>query len=72
MTRFEVRERELASGHTEFLVVDAEDDLRPVAEFGDRDAAEAHAAKLEDGPLDWDEQEAWKDDWDDEDAPGDA
>lgn len=68
MPRFEVTERSrTGSGTTEYLVVDTEDQRRPVASFGDRSAAEAHADKLESGPLDLDEQEQWKDEWDDDD-----
>lgn len=68
MGRFIVREREEpGSGRTEYLVEDTRDRNRPVAEFADRAAAEAHAEKLEAGPLDWDEQEAWKDEWDEDD-----
>lgn len=67
MARFVVRQRERAvSGVAQFLVVDAEDEHRPIAEFDDREAAEAHAARLEKGPLDWDEQDAWDDGWDDD------
>lgn len=69
MTRFIVRERERAvSGNPQFLVVDTEDDHRPVAEFGERDPAQAHADRLNQGPFDWDEQDAWKDEWDDEEG----
>lgn len=72
MTRFTVRQRERAvGGAPQFLVVDREDEHRPVAEFDDRDAAEAHATRLNQGPFDWDEQDAWKDDWDDADDVGD-
>lgn len=72
MSRFIVRERERSvSGRAQYLVVDAEDAHRPVAEFDDREAAQAHADRLAEGPFDWDEQDAWKDDWDD-DAERDA
>ena len=68
MGRFQVRQREkTGSAEVEYVVEDTDDERRPVAEFPDRAAAEAHAEKLNAGPLDWDEQEAWKDDWEDED-----
>lgn len=71
MTRFMVRERERSvSGRAQYLVVDTEDRHRPVAEFDDREAAQAHADRLAEGPFDWDEQDAWKDDWDGEDDDG--
>ncbi len=70
MGRFVVRGRERTDGRPEYVVEDTESGHRPVAEFADRQAAEAHAAKLDAGPLDWDDQEAWKDEWDDEDADG--
>ena len=67
VTRFVVRERERAvSGRPQYLVVDTEDRHRPVATFDDRDEAQAHADRLAEGPFDWEEQEAWKDDWDDD------
>lgn len=66
VARFVVRDRERAvSGRPQYLVVDTEDRHRPVAEFDDRDAAEAHAQRLAEGPFDWDEQDAWHDEWDD-------
>ena len=68
MEKFVVQERgRTGSGTPEFLVVNLEDRSRPVASFAQRDAAEAHAEKLNAGPLDWDEQEQWKDEWDEED-----
>lgn len=70
MARFVVRERlRPVSGVAQFLVVDTEDEQRPVAEFDDRETADAHAARLEEGPFDWDDQDAWQDEWDD-DADG--
>lgn len=44
-----------------FRVIDTDEDLI-VATFATREEAAAHAEKLEAGPLDLDEQEAWKDD----------
>lgn len=69
MGKFVVQERDRnVTGTPEYLVVNVEDKGRPVASFADRPAAEAHAEKLNAGPLDWDEQEEWQDDgWDDED-----
>lgn len=68
MARFIVRQRERAvTGRPQFLVVDTEDEHRPVAEFDDREQAQAHADRLNEGPFDWDEQDAWKDEWDDDD-----
>lgn len=65
--RFVVRERaRTGSAANEYLVVDTRDRSRPVASFASRDDAEAHADRLEAGPLDWDEQEQWKDDDDDD------
>lgn len=66
MARFVVQERTRTSGAPEYLVVDSEDRSRPVASFPDRPAAQAHAERLEAGPLDWDEQEQWQDEWDDD------
>lgn len=67
MARFVTRQRDrVGTGATEHLVVDLEDRERPVASFPDRAAAEAHAERLNAGPLDWDEQEQWKDPWDDD------
>lgn len=67
LSRFVVRERERAvSGAPQYLVVDSEDRYRPVAEFDGHDAATAHAKRLNEGPFDWDEQDAWQDDWDDD------
>lgn len=69
MGRFQVRQREqIGSGEAEFVVEDTQDRNRPVAEFRDRESAQTHAEKLDAGPLDWDEQEAWQDDWDDDEA----
>lgn len=71
MARFVVRERERAvSGRAQFLVVDTEDEGRPIAEFDDRESAEAHAERVNAGPFDWDEQEAWKDEWEDDGERG--
>ena len=71
MARFTVTERsKTGRAATEYLVVDSEDDDRPVAEFDDRQAAQQHADRLNQGPLDWDEQEAWQDEWDDDDSWG--
>lgn len=68
MARFVVQERSrTGAGSPEFLVVNLDDQGRPVASFDDRASAEAHVEKLSAGPLDWEEQEAWKDEWDDED-----
>lgn len=70
--KFVVRRRsDDVRGSGDFLVVNVEDAGRPVAEFSDEDAARAHADKLNQGPLDLDEQEAWKDDWDDDWGEGD-
>lgn len=70
MAKFVVQERDRnTTGSPEYLVVNLEDKERPVATFGERAAAEAHAEKLNAGPLDWDEQEQWQDDgWDDDDT----
>jgi hypothetical protein len=66
--RFQVRQRtRTGSDDVEYVVEDSEDRHRPVAEFADRGQADAHAEKLNAGPLDWDEQEAWQDEWDEED-----
>lgn len=68
MAEFIVQERNrTGSGDTEYLVVNVDDQSRPVASFTDRAAAEAHVTKLSSGPLDWDDQEAWKDDWKEDD-----
>jgi hypothetical protein len=69
VSKFVVQEREEpGTGRREFLVVNREDQWRPVASFDDRQEAQAHAERLNAGPLDWDEQEeAWKDDWDRDD-----
>lgn len=62
------RGERVVSGRVRWEVVDTEDRDRPVARFDDRAAAEEHAAKLDAGPLDWDEQEAWQDEWEDDAA----
>ncbi|MGH3442280.1 MAG: hypothetical protein ACRDUY_09610 [Nitriliruptorales bacterium] len=68
MARFRVREDEHpGNARTMYTVVDTQEDDLPVARFDQRHAAEVHAAKLNAGPLDWDEQEAWKDEWADDD-----
>lgn len=68
VSKFVVEERGRSGlARSEYLVVNVEDQRRPVASFDDRDAAEAHADKLNAGPLDWDEQEQWQDPWEDED-----
>lgn len=68
MARFEVRSQsEDVRGRPRWLVVNLDDGARPVAEFADRTAADEHAAKLNDGPLDLDDQEQWQDPWDDDD-----
>lgn len=70
MGKFVVTERDRnVSGTAEYLVVNVEDKRRPVASFATREEADAHAEKLNAGPLDWDEQEQWQDDddWDDDD-----
>lgn len=59
-------------GRAAWLVVDSEDGDRPVAEFDDRGDAEEHAERLDAGPLDWDEQDAWDDPWDDDWDAGDG
>lgn len=72
--RFEVVETGDMRGGAGYRVVDTEDGDRPVAEFRERQAAEDHAERLEEGPFDLDEQEAWQDEWDDdwdEDSWGD-
>ena len=68
MARFEVRERsKTGQGSPEYLVVNTEDKDRPVAEFDNREDAQAHADRLEQGPFDWDEQEQWQDEDDEDD-----
>ena len=65
--RFIVSERDPATGAASvYLVLDSRDRHRPVARFASRADAEAHAARLEAGPLDWDEQAAWQDPWRDD------
>lgn len=65
--RFQIRKDEhVADARNVYTVIDTEADDLPVARFDQRDAAESHAAKLNAGPLDWDEQDAWKDEWDDD------
>ena len=66
MARFQIREREHPGGASRFAVVDTESNELPVAEFDTREQAQAHADRLAQGPFDWDEQEAWQDDWDDD------
>ncbi|MBW3561919.1 MAG: hypothetical protein KY437_05415 [Actinobacteria bacterium] len=71
MARFQVREGEHpVSGDPRYTVVDTDNDELPVARFDSRAAAEAHAQRLAEGPFDWDEQEAWQDDWDDDEQGG--
>lgn len=66
MARFQVVDREdPISGGVKYAVIDTDNKDLPVATFDDRGDAQAHADKLEQGPLDWDEQEAWQDDDDD-------
>ncbi len=55
---------------TIWRVHDQQDAGRPVAEFRDEAAARAHAERLAEGPFDWDEQEAWQDDDEDDEAEG--
>lgn len=66
MARFEVRARERDGRIHDYQVIDHEDADRPVATFDEHDAAAAHAARLNEGPFDWDEQEAWQDEWADD------
>lgn len=65
MSRFKVVEGEDIQAHSRYAVVDTENRDMPVAHFSKRDEAEAHVKKLESGPFDWDDQEAWQedDDW---------
>lgn len=74
MGKFVVQERDRNLTATpEYLVVNTEDKRRSVASFATREDAQAHADKLNEGPLDWDEQEQWQDDdWDDPDDAGSA
>ncbi len=68
MRRFKVVEGEhVADGKPKFAVVDTHWKDLPVAHFSNRQDAEAHIEKLESGPLAWEDQEAWQDEWDDED-----
>ena len=60
-TRFRVVEQEGLRGQPRFAVVDTEARDLQVAHFTERGDAEAHAARLERGPFDWDEQERWQD-----------
>jgi hypothetical protein len=64
VARFEVVAAEHpADAKPRWAVLDTVTDL-VVANFATRPEAEAHAVKLESGPLDLDEQDAWKDeDW---------
>lgn len=67
MARFEViRGEKPVSGDARYAVVDTANDDLPVAHFDDEAAARQHAQKLEAGPLDWEEQEAWQDEWEDD------
>lgn len=66
--RWRVDTRTRKDGRTLWVVHDDQDRGRPVAEFDDEEAARAHAVRLAEGPFDWDEQEAWKDDDEDDDA----
>lgn len=67
MARFQVVQGEHpGDASPRFAVVDTEHRDLPVAHFSARDDAQAHADKLNQGPLDWDEQEQWQDDWDDD------
>jgi hypothetical protein len=60
MTRFTVVEAEHpVDARPRWAVVDSRSDL-VVANFATREEAEAHARRLEEGPLDWEEQEAWQ------------
>lgn len=61
--KFHVVVQDRGGQHPVYLVCNREDRDRPVAQFDDLAAAEAHADRLNAGPLDWDEQEAWQDDW---------
>lgn len=68
MEKFVVEERaRIGRGDPEYLVVNLEDRRRPVASFDQREEAQVHAEKLNAGPLDWEEQEQWQDEWDDDD-----
>jgi hypothetical protein len=65
MRRFRVEQAEHpVTAAPRFRVVDTQEDLI-VATFDTVQEAQEHADKLEAGPLDWDEQEAWQDDDDD-------
>ncbi len=67
MAKFKVVETEhVGTARRRFAVVNEEDRNRPVAHFDQREEAEAHADKLNQGPLDWDEQEQWQDEWEDD------
>jgi hypothetical protein len=66
VARFEVRPRERDGRIHDYQVLDHEDADRPVATFDDQEEAAAHAARLNEGPFDWDEQGAWKDEWDED------
>ncbi len=59
--RWTVRPKHVDGGATTWRVHDEQDAGRSVAEFAEEDAARAHAARLAEGPFDWDEQEAWQD-----------
>lgn len=67
MPRFQVRAEEtIGRARPRYAVVDTENRDLPVAHFDHREDAEAHAGRLEQGPFDWDEQEAWQDEWEDD------
>ena len=59
--RVRVVEQEGLRGQPRFAVVDTAAREFQVAHFAERADAEAHAARLEQGPFDWDEQERWQD-----------
>lgn len=67
MERFKVVAGEhVSDGKPKYAVVDASGRTCP-SRFSSREDAEAHVNKLESGPFSWDEQEAWQDEWDDDD-----
>lgn len=73
MARFVVTEGETPTdAKPRYAVVDTDNKDLPVAHFDNREDASAHADKLNEGPLDWDEQEAWQDDddWGDDENDG--
>jgi hypothetical protein len=66
VARFKVVEREKFRGDVRYVVVDTRSEELPVAHFDRREDAEAHARKLEEGPLDLEEQKEWQEeDWGD-------